>query len=97
MRLFKRTSKARKKWHKKAWMVNPNKTKVIIVSTAMIKPRHVPPWVYKRELDPAIQDMYTFSNIRRQYCSPLGCPINNATDTSYRDLSPSETETSLSL
>jgi hypothetical protein len=47
MNLFKRDN-ARKKWHKKAWMVNPNKTKIILVATAGTKRKHVPPWIFRR-------------------------------------------------
>jgi hypothetical protein len=81
MQLFKRSGKARKKWHRKAWLIDPNRTIITLVSTATSRPKHVPPWVYKRELDPSIQEMYAMSSIRKQYCTPLCCPIGNATET----------------
>ena len=49
MNSFKR-NKAQKKWHDKAWMVNPNKTKIILVANAAPKRKHVPPWIF-RQLD----------------------------------------------
>ena len=55
MQLFKRSSKAEEKWRIKAWFVDPKKTKLIFVSTAMSKPKHVPPWMCKKQLDPSIQ------------------------------------------
>ena len=79
MNLFKRDN-AKKRWRKKAWMVNPNKTKIILVATAVPKRKHVPPWIY-RQLDTSIQDMYAWSKIRMQYCSPVGCPASNITGT----------------
>jgi hypothetical protein len=80
MNLFKRDN-ARKKWHKKAWMINPNKTKLILVATAGPKRKHVPPWIF-RELNTSIQDMYAMSKVRMQHCSPYGCPASNITETS---------------
>jgi hypothetical protein len=45
MNLFKRDN-TRKKWHEKAWMVNPNKTKIILAATAVSERKHVPPWIH---------------------------------------------------
>jgi hypothetical protein len=51
MNLFKRTrDKAIKKWHYKAWMVNPSKTKIVLVAEAAPKRKHVPPWIYRRTI-----------------------------------------------
>lgn len=48
MNLLKRDN-ARKKWRDRAWMVNPNKTKIILVADAVApKRKHVPPWVFKQ-------------------------------------------------
>jgi hypothetical protein len=80
MNLFKR-DKAIKKWHEKAWMVNPCKTKIVLVAATAPKRKHVPPWIF-RELDPSIKDMYALSKVRMQYCSPDGCPASNVTETS---------------
>jgi hypothetical protein len=94
MDLFKR-DKAIKKWHGKAWMVNPRKTKIVLVAATTRKPKkvlvaeaagkrkHVPPWIFKK-LDTSIKDMYAQSIVRMQYCSPVGCPSSNATETSDR-------------
>jgi|GEM_PF-3133509 len=49
MNSFKR-SNAQKKWHDKAWLVNPNKTKIVLVANAGPKRKHVPPWIF-RQLD----------------------------------------------
>jgi hypothetical protein len=81
MNLFKR-DKAIKRWHKKAWMVDPSKTKIVLVAAAAPRRKHVPPWIF-RKLDTSIQDMYAWSNVRMQY-SPVGCPVGNVTETSNR-------------
>jgi len=48
MNLLKRDN-ARKKWRARAWMVNPNKTKIILVADAVgPKRKRVPPWVFKQ-------------------------------------------------
>jgi len=79
MKLFKR-DKAIKKWHKKAWMVNPSKTKIVLVAAAAPKRKHVPPWIL-RDLDTSIQDMYARSKVRMQI-APVGCVVSNVTETS---------------
>ena len=79
MNLFKR-DKTIKKWHKKAWMVDPRKTKIVLVAAAAPRRKHVPPWIF-RKLDTSIQDMYAWSNVRMQY-SPITCPVSNVTETS---------------
>jgi hypothetical protein len=79
MKLFNKTGKAKKKWHRKALMVNPNRTKIIFVATAAPKRKHVPPWIYRKELDPSFKDLLSMSNIRKQYCGPFGYPDNDAT------------------
>lgn len=80
MNLFKRDN-ARKKWHEKAWMVNPKKTRIIFVATAVPKRKHVPPWIF-RKLDNSVQEMYAWSRVRMQYCTADGCPASNVTETS---------------
>ena len=79
MKLFKR-DKTIKKWHKKAWMVDPRTTRIVLVPAAAPKRKHVPPWIY-RELDNSIQEMYARSNVRMQY-APVGCAVCNVTETS---------------
>jgi hypothetical protein len=39
---------AKKKWHDKALMVNPNKTKIILVANTRPKRKHVPPWIFRQ-------------------------------------------------
>jgi hypothetical protein len=73
--------KAKQKWRKKAWLVNPNKTKIILVATASRKPKHVPPWIHK-ELDPSVKDLFAMSNIRKEYFHSLSCPSTNEAETS---------------
>jgi hypothetical protein len=82
MNLFKRDN-ARKKWHERAWMVNLGKTKIVLVAADVGKRKHVPPWIFKK-LDNSIKGMYAQSIVRMQYCSPVGCPSSNATETSTR-------------
>jgi hypothetical protein len=80
MNLFKR-DEAIKKWHGKAWMVDPSKTKIVFVAATGRKRKHVPPWIF-RKLDTSIQDMYARSIVRMQYCSPVCCPASNVTEIS---------------
>jgi hypothetical protein len=80
MRLFKNTGKAKKKWRRKAWLINPGKTKITIVDTASRRVKHMPPWIYNRELDPSIKELFTVSNVRKEYCDPLGLPSTNSTE-----------------
>ncbi len=48
MKLFRRTGKAKKKWRGRAWLVDPRKTKLtLMTSDSTVKPKHVPPWIYK--------------------------------------------------
>ena len=77
MNLFNRP-KTMKKWRKKAWLIDPNKTKITLIPSASSRKKHVPAWVY-RNLDPSIENMYAMSIIRMQYCSAVGCPVQNAT------------------
>jgi hypothetical protein len=67
MKLLRGKGKAKDKWHRKAWLVNMNKTRIILVSTASPKPRHAPPWIGKKELDPSIKSNFAISNIRKEY------------------------------
>jgi hypothetical protein len=46
LKLFNRTSKARNKWRRKAWLVDPNKTRIVF--QVMEKREHVPPWLDKK-------------------------------------------------
>jgi len=45
VKFFKRRSKAPKKWHARALMIDPKKTKLILLGNEGIK--SVPLWVYK--------------------------------------------------
>jgi hypothetical protein len=57
MKLFNKIGKVRKKWRRKAWLVDPTKTKTILVATASQKQRHVPPWIYDKESDRSVEDL----------------------------------------
>jgi hypothetical protein len=46
MKLFRRKDRAVKKWHARALMIDPNKTRITIVKTKT--PKQVPIWVYKK-------------------------------------------------
>jgi len=54
MKLFSKMGKAKKRWRRKAWLVNPNRTKIILVGIASKKRKHVPPWIYNKEPDPCL-------------------------------------------
>jgi hypothetical protein len=54
MRLFRRKGHAVKKWHERAMMIDPKKTKLTIISTDGAK--HIPPWVYKKFSMPQIKE-----------------------------------------
>jgi len=45
-RLLRRKSRAVKNWHARAMKINPNETKIAIVSK--LRPKQVPLWVYKK-------------------------------------------------
>jgi len=45
LKLFDKTGKARKKWRTRAMLVDPHKTRIRLAPT--VKPRRIPPWVYK--------------------------------------------------
>jgi len=67
LKLFKRSGKARKKWRRKAWLVYPNKTRIVLESTG--KPKHVPPWFCK-ELDSSIKQTFAVSKAMKEYGVP---------------------------
>jgi len=46
MRLFRRKSSAVKKWHTRALMIDPNKTRITIVKSK--KEKTIPLWVYRK-------------------------------------------------
>ena len=78
MRLFRRAGRARNKWRRQAWLVDPNRTRIIIVKESekplseeciTEKLRRVPSWV-GRELDPSIRDILWMSNVRKEYGVP---------------------------
>ncbi len=46
MKLFGRKRNAVKKWHERALMIDPRKTKLTFLSGSEAK--HIPPWVYKK-------------------------------------------------
>ena len=46
MKFFNRKNRALKNWHARAMMIDPKKTRLILLGNEEIK--HVPPWVYKK-------------------------------------------------
>jgi hypothetical protein len=67
MKLFRRMGKAKKKWRRKAWLADPNKTRIIFESTT--RPKHVPPWIFK-EPDQSVRELLASSRIRKEYGLP---------------------------
>ena len=53
MRFFSRKSKAVTKWHERARLIDPKKTKLIFIGNSNL--RDVPSWVY-REFAPSLSD-----------------------------------------
>jgi len=49
MKLFERKEKAEKKWRGRAWMVNSDKTRIILLNASSPRPKHLPPWIYRKE------------------------------------------------
>lgn len=86
MNLFKRArDNPITKWHKRAWMINPNKTRIVFVTEAMPKRKHVPPpWIFREigKNDSSIQDTCALNKDGIEYDSPVGCPVGNVTETS---------------
>jgi hypothetical protein len=46
MKLFSGKEKAEKKWRKRAWMVDSEKTRIIFDTADSLRPKRVPPWIY---------------------------------------------------
>jgi hypothetical protein len=67
MKLFNKTGKAQKKWHRKALFLNLSKTRIVLVPAARPKPKNVPSWVPKKELDSSIQQVFEMSSVRKEY------------------------------
>jgi len=69
MKLFNKVRKAKKKWRSKAWIVDCHKTKLTIMFSTSIKPKHVPPWIY-RKLQTSINNAVENSNLSRDWETP---------------------------
>jgi GTPase SAR1 family protein len=67
MKLFNRTGKAQKKWHRKALFLNLGKTRIVLVPAARPKPKHVQSSVLKKEFDSSIKQVFEMSSIRKEY------------------------------
>ena len=67
MKLFGRTGKAQKNWHRKALFLNLSKTRVVLVAGPRPKPKHVPSWIAQKEPDPTIKQVFEMSNVRKEY------------------------------
>lgn len=75
MKLFNRTGKAQKNWHRKALFLNLSKTRIVLVAAARPKPKHIPSWIPKKELDPSVKQVFETSSERKEY-SPLGSHLH---------------------
>lgn len=75
MKLFNKVRKAKKKWRAKAWIVDCHKTKLTITSGVSVKPKHVPPWIY-RELKLSINDTSASSDASKDWENP--CIYNSS-------------------
>lgn len=83
MKLFNRdkdSSCARKRWHSKARMINLEKTKIVIITSARPKQDVVQPSIYGEI--PLVQDTYAVDRVGIQDGYSVGCPVSNVTDTS---------------
>jgi len=67
MKLFNKTGKAQKNWHRKALFLNLSKTRVVMVASARPKSKHAPSWIPKKELDPSIKQVLEMSSVRDEY------------------------------
>jgi hypothetical protein len=51
MKLFGVKSKNWKKWHAKALLIDPHRTKIVLAESSISQHEcHVPPWIYRRFL-----------------------------------------------
>jgi len=49
MKLFTRSKNGKKRWREKALLINPHKTRLILVAGKRQTPLpHSPPWIYKK-------------------------------------------------
>jgi hypothetical protein len=55
-----------KKWHRKAWMIDPKKT-ILVLDTGYATSEHVPPWIYKKELSQDVKEFLHLSTIDYQH------------------------------
>jgi hypothetical protein len=49
MKLSHRKDEAEKKWRRRAWIINYEKTRIIFVTDSSARPKRVPPWIYHKE------------------------------------------------
>ena len=70
MKLFNRTGKAQKNWHRKALFLNLSKTRIVLIAIAKAKPKHISSWIPEKELDSSIKQVFEMSSVRKGY-SPL--------------------------
>jgi hypothetical protein len=48
-RLFETKSKSIKKWRSRAWSIDPQKTRLTIITTKQTI-KHVPPWIHNKNV-----------------------------------------------
>jgi hypothetical protein len=66
MKLFNKTGKAQKNWHRKALFLNLSKTRIVLVAAPKLRPKQVPSWIAKRELDSSIRQVFEMSSVRKE-------------------------------
>jgi hypothetical protein len=49
--------KPSKKWHRKALMIDPKKT-ILVLDRGNVRSEHVPPWIQKRELNREVREFF---------------------------------------
>jgi hypothetical protein len=55
--MFSKLKKASKKWHRRAWMIDPKKT-TLIFDSGYARSAHVPSWIYKKELSQDVKEVF---------------------------------------
>lgn len=70
MQLFKKLGKARKKWHRKALLIDPNKTRILIVG-ACVEPKHVPSWMQRTEPDSPAKELLSLAKNNKEFLEPF--------------------------
>jgi hypothetical protein len=71
MKLFARSKNGKKRWREKALLINPHKTRLILVAgKRQTTLHHSPPWIYKRLEDLARSVNVPDSELLREISMP---------------------------